>query len=59
VGGRYDEFTPARDAKHMHHLMPHATLAVIAGAGHLPNLEQPTVFNDALRAFLSTTDLLS
>lgn len=59
VVGRDDEFTPVGDAEHMHHLIPHATLAVIDGAGHLPNLEQPTVFNDALRAFLSTTDFLS
>ena len=29
-------------------------LAVIDAAGHLPNLERPTAFNDALQTFLST-----
>ena len=40
--------------QHMHDLIPHATLAVIDAAGHLPNLERPTAFNDALQTFLST-----
>ena len=28
--------------------MPHATLQLIADAGHLPNIDQPRVFNEAL-----------
>jgi 3-oxoadipate enol-lactonase len=53
VVGRDDEYTPVRDAEDMRELIPNATLAVINGAGHLPNLEQPTDFNNALRQFLS------
>ena len=33
-------------------LMPHATLAVIAGAGHLPTLEQPEKTSDTLAYWL-------
>jgi 3-oxoadipate enol-lactonase len=33
--------------------VPRATLTVIAGAGHLPNLEAPDEFNDVLLAHLS------
>ena len=33
--------------------LPQATLAVIAGAGHLPNLEAPEAFNDVLLAHLA------
>ena len=51
--GRDDEFTPVADAEEMRDLIPHAELAVIERAGHLPNLEQPAAFNEALGAFLS------
>ncbi|WP_250004044.1 alpha/beta hydrolase [Actinoplanes sp. M2I2] len=37
VVGRDDEFTPVADAEEMHALIPGSTLAVIDGAGHLPN----------------------
>ena len=51
--GRDDEFTPIGDAELMHERIPTARLAVIDGAGHLPNLEQDKLFNDALQSFLS------
>jgi 3-oxoadipate enol-lactonase len=53
VVGRDDEFTPIADAEAMHRTIPGATLTVIDGAGHLPNLERPAAFNAALGAFLS------
>jgi pimeloyl-ACP methyl ester carboxylesterase len=34
--------------------IPHARHAVIRGAAHLPNLEQPEEFNRLLREFLDT-----
>ncbi|WP_203829771.1 alpha/beta fold hydrolase [Actinoplanes palleronii] len=52
VVGRDDEFTPVADAELMHGLIPGSQLAVIDGAGHLPNLEQPAAFNAALHDFL-------
>ncbi|GID28473.1 alpha/beta fold hydrolase [Paractinoplanes brasiliensis] len=54
VVGRDDEFTPVADAEEMHALIPGARLVVVDHAGHLPNLEQPAAFNDALTAFLAS-----
>jgi pimeloyl-ACP methyl ester carboxylesterase len=36
----------------MHHDIPGSSLAVIPGAGHMSNMEQPAAFNDALGDFL-------
>lgn len=52
VVGSEDEFTPVEDARLMHKLIPHSTLVVIDGCGHMPNLERPAEFNHALCAFL-------
>jgi pimeloyl-ACP methyl ester carboxylesterase len=52
VVGSEDEFTPLRDAELMHERIPGATLAVIEGAAHMPNLERPAEFNAALQRFL-------
>lgn len=54
VVGREDVFTPVADAEFLHRRIPGARLAVIEGAGHLPNLERPAVFNEALAALLAT-----
>lgn len=53
VVGRDDVFTPVADAEHLHRHIPGARLAVIEGAGHLPNLERPAAFNDALAGLLA------
>lgn len=54
VVGADDVFTPVGDAESIHRLIPHATLAVIDRAGHLPGVEQPGQFNAALLKFLGT-----
>jgi 3-oxoadipate enol-lactonase len=36
----------------MHKAIPNSELVVIPDAGHLPNLEQPDLFNDAVIDFL-------
>ncbi len=53
VVGEDDEYTPVRDAEAMHAALPDATLHVVTGAAHLPNLERPKEFNGILRDFLS------
>jgi pimeloyl-ACP methyl ester carboxylesterase len=53
VVGRDDDFTPVRDAQLIHDLIPGATLDVIDGAAHMPNLERPAEFNMALERFLA------
>ena len=55
VVGRDDEFTPVADAQRMHDIVPDSRLAVIEDAGHVPNLEQPEVFNEILLRFLIET----
>jgi 3-oxoadipate enol-lactonase len=52
VGDR-DAITPVALHEQMHAALPHSTLAVIAGAGHLSNLERPAAFSAALRGFLA------
>ncbi|MFC8760095.1 alpha/beta fold hydrolase [Streptomyces sp. NPDC057193] len=52
VVGRDDSYTPVADAEEMHALLPHATLAVIDRAAHLPNLERPEEFDAALESYL-------
>ncbi|WUH96049.1 alpha/beta hydrolase [Streptomyces sp. NBC_00433] len=54
IVGRDDVFTPVADAAFIHDRIPGARLAVIEGAGHLPNLERPAAFNDALAGLLAT-----
>jgi pimeloyl-ACP methyl ester carboxylesterase len=57
IVGEEDYFTPLPIARIMSDSIPGAQLAVIPGAGHLPNMETPEVFNDTLRAFLLQYDL--
>ncbi|MEV6192956.1 alpha/beta fold hydrolase [Streptomyces sp. NPDC051920] len=54
VVGADDVYTPVADAEAIHRLVPHAVLAVVEGAGHLPGAEQPDRFNTALLDFLAT-----
>ncbi|RSD25367.1 alpha/beta fold hydrolase [Amycolatopsis eburnea] len=53
VVGSEDEFTPVADAELIHREIAGSTLVVVEGAGHLPNLERETEFDDALSAFLT------
>ena len=50
--GQEDQLIPLAEAEAMETALPSAKLVVVAGAGHLPNLEQPDIFNDAVREFL-------
>jgi pimeloyl-ACP methyl ester carboxylesterase len=56
VVGSEDEFTPVADAARMHEAIPNATMIVIDGCGHLPNLENADTFNRALLDFLAAID---
>ncbi len=53
VVGSEDEFTPVADAELIHREIPASTLVVVDGAGHLPNLERETEFNEAFSTFLT------
>ncbi|MCX5266308.1 alpha/beta fold hydrolase [Streptomyces sp. NBC_00199] len=56
VVGEDDAYTPVSDAEAMHALLPHSVLHVVRDAAHLPNLERPTEFNEALARFLTTVE---
>jgi len=51
--GDEDTITPRALSEDMHRGIAGAELAVVAGAGHLSSLEQPTAFNDTLARFLT------
>jgi len=52
IVGDQDAITPPALSEQMHHDIPGSELAVIPGAGHMSNMEQPQAFNEALRRFL-------
>jgi pimeloyl-ACP methyl ester carboxylesterase len=48
----HDRIVPPRVAAYMARRMPGAEKVVIAASGHVPNREQPEVFNAVVRPFL-------
>ena len=58
LAGEADSLVPVRRQEFMAGLMPFGRLQVIAGAGHLPQLEQPEAVSAALRDFLAGPMLL-
>jgi pimeloyl-ACP methyl ester carboxylesterase len=54
VVGEEDELTPVEESRRIAQAIPGSVLEIIPGAGHLPNLEQPARFNQALTAFLTS-----
>lgn len=53
ICGREDEVTPLAQSEQMHASITGSILQVIEHAGHVSNLEQPDIFNQHLRNFLS------
>lgn len=53
IAGELDLPTPPADAKLMADRIPGAHLAVLPGAAHLSNLEQPDLFSGTVRSFMS------
>jgi 3-oxoadipate enol-lactonase len=52
IVGDEDLITPPPLSEQMHREIPGSELMVIKGAGHMSNMEQPTLFNDTLARFL-------
>ena len=53
IAGEEDTLIPVDESKKMHAANPSAEMVTVPRAGHLVNLEEPAVFNDTLRSFLS------
>lgn len=56
VLGEQDRVDIARAAEELVNSIPHARLVTVAGAAHLPSLEQPDTFNTVLAEFLAQLD---
>jgi 3-oxoadipate enol-lactonase len=52
IVGDQDALTPPPLSEQMHQDIPGSALAVIPGAGHMSNMEQPAGFNEVVGAFL-------
>ena len=52
IVGEHDEVTPLADAETMHREIGGSRLEIIAGAGHVANIEQAAQFNQVLLKFL-------
>ena len=52
--GDQDTVTPLAQARDLAALLPHAKLTVLPGLGHIPQIEDPAGFNDALLSALRT-----
>jgi pimeloyl-ACP methyl ester carboxylesterase len=50
--GSEDVLTPVSEAEALRNGIPHSTMRVIQGAGHLPNIEDPAQFNSAVSEFI-------
>jgi pimeloyl-ACP methyl ester carboxylesterase len=56
IVGSHDEFTPISDAEFMRDRIRGSKMAVVEGAGHMPNLENPVEFNRVFEEFLKTLE---
>jgi pimeloyl-ACP methyl ester carboxylesterase len=52
IHGADDLLIPPAEAEKTRSGITGARLTLLAGAGHLPNLEQPALFNEAVREFV-------
>jgi pimeloyl-ACP methyl ester carboxylesterase len=52
IHGAEDQLIPSSEAEAMQAKITGSELVLVPAAGHLPNLEQPEIFNDAVRDFL-------
>jgi pimeloyl-ACP methyl ester carboxylesterase len=52
--GDEDTITPLEQARDLQTLLPQATLTLLPGLGHIPQIEDPAAFNDALLKALGT-----
>jgi 3-oxoadipate enol-lactonase len=50
--GADDQLIPSKEAEVMHAAIPGSRLQIVLNAGHLLNMEQPNLFNQAVRDFL-------
>ena len=52
VNGRFDTKSRLRAGEQLARVLPHAERVLIPDAGHLPNLDNPLAYNEAIQSFL-------
>jgi 3-oxoadipate enol-lactonase len=52
VHGADDKLIPTSEAQNMHQQITNSHLEIIPSAGHLPNMEQPDLYNQIIRDFV-------
>lgn len=57
IAGEEDCLMPAKTGEAFAKALPNAQFRVIKEAAHMPHVEQPTAFTDAISAFLNSTSL--
>lgn len=57
VVGDDDALTPVSESRAMHTSIPGSRMEIVAGAGHLSNVERPAAFNHILSEFLGSLAL--
>ncbi len=57
VHGAQDPAVPVAWSERAHHLIPRSQLAIIPESGHVPPLEQPRAFTDAVLGFLTAGEI--
>ena len=55
IVGSEDDLTPPAESQRLADGIEGSQLQILAGSGHLSNIEKPEEFTDALRGFLSKT----
>lgn len=53
IAGKEDKLTPPEEMRTMADAIHGSSFAIIEGAGHLPNIEQPALFNQLIEDFFS------
>ena len=56
IWGEHDSMIPAHHGEHAHEAIVGSKLEIFSGVGHLPQLEAPARFVEALERFLSETE---
>jgi pimeloyl-ACP methyl ester carboxylesterase len=56
IHGADDQLIPLHEAELMNRIIPNSHLVIVQKAGHLPNMEQPDQFNQAIRDFILSLD---
>ncbi len=52
VNGRFDTNSRLQAGERLARVLPHAERVIIPDAGHLPNLDNPAAYNEAIQSFL-------